>query len=220
MTKRAVAALALLSLLTTVVGCDILSPHRPAPIVVPWLAPILRGDMVSYFSCSDWDHCAYPYTSQVLSRWSVQDSSVAVLLGTSPTTLVPSAGSVLVRGVAAGRASLSVTHPDGGDVTTMPIIVADSSDITRMDVFIFGPDSMRVVSQYLVRVTLYDAKGMWYLGSPTAWSVSDTTVLKVSPAPNIFGRFDLSLQPLKPGTVSLVFRFLDLTVTRSIRVVQ
>jgi hypothetical protein len=209
----------LLGMLALVAGCDFVVPQRAAPYVVPWLAPILRGDTVRYYTCVKWDICEKPYDTQVPAKWSIPDSSVAALVFESSTTLVPNAGSILVRGVAAGTATLSVTHPDGGRVNTKPIFVGDSSDITRLEVSGLGPDSMRVTSQSLVTVMFWDSKGMWYRASPTAWSVSDTTVLKLTPYPNDFGRFMLFVQPLKTGTVSVVFTFLDVTVTQSLRVV-
>src|SRR5690348_12209970 len=113
-----IAALALIVLAALLGGCffDGLGPtykstcNTSACFSTPHTTPsgslyMLRGDTVRFIACDDYNTVCVPGsdTGNVLASWSVPDSTVVAISHSTPAIRVPSATTVLVRGVAPGH---------------------------------------------------------------------------------------------------------------------
>ena len=198
------------------------SSCAPIPTVNPWSANILKGDTVRFVACSDYSKCfSNRDTGNVLANWSVSSATV-VELGAASAITVLSRTSVLVRGMARGRAQLKVTFASAGGTVDHPVNVADTSDIKSIELpYYYGRDTLRVNIPRQFGVHLRDVGGTVYRGTPSSYYSSDTTIIQLSKS--TFSIYDqsyvLDVVGKKPGKASFTVTFNGLTATREVTVI-
>lgn len=189
--------------------------------VQPSYVHFLRGDTVRFIACDSNHACGVTSndTGVVLATWSVPDSSVVVLSHGAPALVVQSATSVLVRGVAPGHTTIFTKFPNA--TTPNVVFVADSSAITSITLVAFPPsDTLRVGSFTPFVVRLADVFGSDFRARPTGWSVSDSTVIRVTPQEAAWDHaLELKVSGLKAGKASLRVSFLQVSATVQLTVV-
>lgn len=186
----------------------------------PQTIRMLRGDTtrVSAWYCSRNNSCD---TSATL-RWSTttDDSIIRFDVGGELQALVDSRHSVLVRGVGRGVSTIGASRADSVSATVQ-VTVADSSEITaiRVNRIGLGKDTARVDVPAAFEVRFMDGNGRTISAAPTAWSLSDSTVLAVTRT--TVGRlaFLMTVVGLTPGRADLRIHFLGLTKVVALTVV-
>lgn len=185
---------------------------------------ILRGDTTSFhtWSCMS-DSASCDRTPNEWSRWTIDgDAAAAVVADGAPANGIES-NRIHVRGVAVGESRITaVMTSDTTQTRTVRIFIADSSAITTIDMSdrVRQPDTLRVGLVRLVDARLLDAQGAQYSGRPTAWSVSDTSVLELGPTSFVYGRTEERwVTAKKPGTSEVRATFLGVSAAIRVTVV-
>lgn len=237
MTRRG-TMIALIAATAVIVACDVSSstnlsgcmfvcdmkfpPDKPFEIG-PNAVAVLRGDTARFLACSHVFACAELVmdAGNVNVRWSVpNDSVLSFVRPTGYDTIVASSNHVLIRALREGQVNVSAWHEVLG-TTYARVRVADSSAIVRIIVERdgLGADSLRPGHVIPFTIYLRDSFGVTFQASPTAYSLSDSTVLSVEPTTK-WGKIpQATVHALKPGTAELRIHFLSLTQVVPLRVV-
>lgn len=155
----------------------------------------------------------------VISNWSVRGPSVRISGGAGFVVNVNGRDSVLVKAFSPGQSWIdAVAVGDATKKDSLRIYVADSTSITRIHLQLCcSGDSIASVRDGAdVTAGLKDTAGRRFQGGPTAWSISDTTILAFQSSPSKFGSAARRLLVKKPGTAYIHATFL--TVRDSLRV--
>ena len=190
-----------------------------APVISPVYVRMLRGDTVRIAACQSYAFCGVGNdTGNVPSQWTLTDDTVIVALaGDTPTKVVESATSALVRAVAPGRATMSVVILADRSRRLSHVTVADSAAIATIELisYVAQPNELRVGGIMSFTARLKDGAGFVYRGRPTAVSVSDTTILGLSVTTDVDHSARAEVRGLKAGQAELLVKFLD--VSRVVR---
>lgn len=197
-------------------SCMRLPPGKPYAIS-PESVRVLRGDTVRFISCADLFYCGLYASSagNTLTQWSVPNDSILTILTAEGTdTSVASSNSILVRAIATGRARVAAMSLKLGTRETASVTVADSSEITTIDVEGVVQGRLNVLRRGETThfsVYLRDQAGRIYRAVPTGYSVSDSSTLTVRTCSMVGTGACVAVFTPKPGQADLRIHFLGLT---------
>ena len=183
-------------------------------LVTPQEQRILRGDstLLSIFSTVGHDK----------ATWSIAGDAIGLVRrdGSLDSAITEAENSVRIRALRRGVAFVRARAADGLS-DSAKIAVADSADIVAIDVYrTIAPGVQPTVGQeFDLQVYLRDSSQRPYKAAPTAWSVSDTTVVRVTGPLQLYEYgAAFKVRPKKTGAATVTFSFLDLRATVDVSV--
>ena len=181
-----------------------IQPTEPTPYALfPDSVNVLLRDTISAFTWKCPTGCTLDFPP-VASAWTISGGAMAAV---DPARLA-GASRVLLRASATGEALLTATSLEDPTLQrTARIRVADSSTITSIRLHTCCGATDTVVSYGDVLSDLVDQQMRRYRAVPTAWSVSDTSLVTLG-ADSRFSAGARSIRVKKAGTVEIRASFL------------
>ena len=197
-------------------------------IVLSVFAPrsnVLKGDTTRFYADSDSGYAA-PVTWSVVGPAEIVEGSERNEIGAIGNG---AARSILVRGTAAGSATVTARHDElhAGSGT---MVIADSSEITRISIQSFASFSLGYLpaatntmhvgdSLRMVVSSLSDGLGRVYAGYPQQWATSDTAVARMTVDPSLPATLGVWAHGRAEGAVDVIATFANATERYRIYVV-
>lgn len=193
-------------------GCLFICASDYPPVafaVSPDSARMLRGDTLTAYA---WN-CPYGGCFgglRVASSWTIAGSAVAPITASGGHGNLTAVSEVLLRAVAVGESQITaVAATDSAKMQTIRVTVADSSAITTVALQTCCNGRDTVVKDGDVLSALRDQAGRRYRGHPTAWIVSDPSLITFSNYPSKFGAGARMFHVKKAGVVEIRATFLN-----------
>ena len=172
--------------------------------VYPERLTMLKGDTAQLFTFSTENHS--------LATWSVTGRALRFANPSADTAVSTAQERVWVRAIAAGVDTIFAKAADVELRDTSTFVAVDSSAITAMAIYRVTGDTLKAGTAGLYETVLFAGPSTAVRGTPTAWSSSDTTIVRITapgfPYPDyVPARFGVQATS-KTGKVTLTFDFL------------
>jgi hypothetical protein len=191
----------------------------------PDSAHVLLGDTTHFYTWSCTTGFCFDLSGDgnVPSEWTIQGDAVAVVRSNGSTVTTASRTSrIVIKALALGSSNITSVASDNAAFTrTVRVTVADSSVISAIEVLTVFPmyDTVRVGIPIDMFAKLSDANDNVYTAQPAAWSVSDSTVLRVGPATTALGIRARRMTGVKAGSADVVATFRGVEGRRRITII-